>query len=58
MALATGAELADLFDKNVTVVHNPTDSALIDLAEVLLCGRRGFWCRGLYPGVKEAVKPM
>ncbi|CAN0368202.1 unnamed protein product [Pylaiella littoralis] len=36
MALATGAELSEMFNKNVTVVHNPTDSALMDLAECII----------------------
>lgn len=35
MALSTGAELSKMFNKNVTVVHNPTDSALIDLVECI-----------------------
>lgn len=34
MALNTGAELADLFHRKITVVHNPTDSAMVDLFEV------------------------
>lgn len=34
MALATGAELADMVRRNLSVVHNPTDSALVDLAKV------------------------
>lgn len=34
MARATGLELAQMMHKNVTVVHNPTDSALMDLGEV------------------------
>ncbi|CAN0572192.1 unnamed protein product [Ectocarpus sp. 12 AP-2014] len=33
MALATGAELSKMFNKNVTVVHNPTDSFMIDIFE-------------------------
>ncbi|CAN0261782.1 unnamed protein product [Ectocarpus sp. 6 AP-2014] len=33
MALATGAELSKMFNKNVTVVHNPTDSFIIDIFE-------------------------
>lgn len=36
MALATGAEMSQMFNKNITVVHNPTDSALIDLAECIV----------------------
>lgn len=34
MAIATGFELAKMFNKNVSVVHNPTDSVLVDLLEV------------------------
>lgn len=34
MALATGAELSEMLNKNVVVVHNPTDSAILDLLEV------------------------
>lgn len=39
MAVATGQELAKMFKTDVTVVHNPTDSALVDLMEVasVLC---------------------
>ncbi|CAM9920180.1 unnamed protein product [Ectocarpus fasciculatus] len=33
MALATGAELGKMFNKNVTVVHNPTDSFVMDIFE-------------------------
>ncbi|CAN0491022.1 unnamed protein product, partial [Ectocarpus sp. 12 AP-2014] len=33
MALATGAELSKMFNKDVTVVHNPTDSFMIDIFE-------------------------
>ncbi|CAM9089846.1 unnamed protein product [Scytosiphon promiscuus] len=33
MALATGAELSQMFGRDVTVVHNPTDSIVIDLLE-------------------------
>lgn len=33
MALATGAELSKMFNKNVTVVHNPTDSFVMDIFE-------------------------
>lgn len=33
MALATGAELSNMFNKNVTVVHNPTDSFVMDIFE-------------------------
>ena len=31
----TGQELAQMFGRPVTVVHNPTDSALIDLVECI-----------------------
>ncbi|CAM9513487.1 unnamed protein product [Hapterophycus canaliculatus] len=35
MALATGADLSQIFDRNVTVIHNPTDSIVIDLLECI-----------------------
>lgn len=35
MALATGAELSQMFGRNVTVVHNPTDSIVVDLLECI-----------------------
>lgn len=34
MALNAGKELADMFNRTITVVHNPTDSAMVDLFEV------------------------
>lgn len=34
MARATGVELANMLQRDVTVIHNPTDSALVDLLEV------------------------
>lgn len=35
MASDTGKELSQMFDRPVTVVHNPTDSALIDIVECI-----------------------
>lgn len=55
MARATGLELAQMMHKNVTVVHNPTDSALMDLGEVGLVAshmpsRSNFAMRGCHFG--------
>lgn len=34
LALDTGRVLADMFHRDITVVHNPTDSVMVDLFEV------------------------
>lgn len=35
MALATGGELSQMFSRHVTVVHNPTDSIVVDILECI-----------------------
>lgn len=45
MAKATGRELSDMLKKDIAVVHNPTHSMLVDLAEVKVrCGITASYC--------------